>query len=74
MGFFTGKESTCDEGDIGHMDLIPRSGRSPEVRIGNSVQYSCLENSMNRGAWQVSVHGIIKSQMRLSIHTLTVTW
>ena len=42
-----GKESTCNAGDLG---LIPRSGRSPAERNGYSLQDSCLENSMDRGA------------------------
>ena len=52
-----------DEGDPG---LIPGSGRSPGEGSGNPLQYSCLENSMNRGAWQGIVHGIGKSQTLLS--------
>ena len=60
--------SAADTRDIG---LIPESGRSPEIRNGNSLQYSCLENSMNRGAWQAAVHGVAKSQMLLSTHTHT---
>ena len=43
-----GKESACNARDL---DLIPRSGRSPGEGNGNSLQYSCLENSMDRGAW-----------------------
>ena len=43
-----GKESACNVGDLG---LIPGSGRSPGERNGNPLQYSCLENSMDRGAW-----------------------
>ena len=49
---------------------IPGSGRSPGVGNDNPFQYSCLENSMDRGAWQVPVHGVIKSQTWLSTHTL----
>ena len=41
--------------------LIPGSGRSPEVWNGNPLQYSCLENSMDRGSWQATVHGVTKS-------------
>ena len=52
-----GLESACSAGDLG---LIPGSGRSPGKGNGNPLQYSCLENSMNRGAWQVMVHGITK--------------
>ena len=43
-----GKESACNEGDL---DLIPRLGSSPEEGNGYPLQYSCLENSMDRGVW-----------------------
>ena len=49
-----GKESACNTGDLG---LIPVSGRSPRVGNGNPLQYSCLENSMDKGAWQAIVRG-----------------
>ena len=52
-----GKSSACNAGDPG---LIPGSGRSPGEGNGNSLQYSCLENPMDRGAWQAKVHGIIR--------------
>jgi len=58
-----GKESACNAGDMG---LIPRSGRSHGGGNGNPLQYSCLENAMDRGAWQAIVHGVIKSQTQLS--------
>ena len=45
----------------GDSGLIPESGRSPGVENGNPFQYSCLENSMDRGAWQAIVHGVEKS-------------
>ena len=45
---------------------IPGLQRAPGVRNGNPFQYSCLENSMNRGVWQATVHGVAKSQTRLS--------
>ena len=48
------------------MGLIPGLGRSREGGKGNRLQYSCLENSMDRGAWQAIVHGVTKSQTRLS--------
>ena len=51
------------------IDTIPGSGRSPGGGNGNLLQYSCLENPMDRGAWQAIVHGITKSQMQLSMHT-----
>ena len=53
-----GKESACNAGDSG---LIPGSGRSPGEGNGNPLQYSCLENSMDREAGQAAVHGIAKS-------------
>ena len=47
--------------DTGDMGLIPGSGRSPGEGNGNPPQYSCLENPMDRGAWQATVHGVAKS-------------
>ena len=47
------------------MGLIPGSGRSPGEGHGNSLQYSCLENTGDRGAWWATVHGVAKSQPRL---------
>ena len=49
--------------------LIPGLGKSPGVGNGNPLQYSCLENPMDRGAWQATVHGAVKSQTHLSAHT-----
>ena len=53
-----GKESACKEGDLGS---IPGLGRSPGGRHDNAPRYSCLENPMNRGAWQATVHGVAES-------------
>ena len=53
-----GKESACNVGDSG---LIPALGRSPGEENGNPPQYSCLENPMDGGAWQATVHGVAKS-------------
>ena len=58
-----GKESTCNAGDPGS---IPRLGRSPGERNGYPIQYSCLENSMDRRAWQTTVYRIAKSQTPLT--------
>ena len=55
-----GKESAYDAGDLGS---IPGSGRSFGERYGNPLQYSCLENPMDRGAWWATVHGVAKSQI-----------
>ena len=57
-----GKESACKVGDP---DLIPELGISPGEGNGNPLQYSCLENSMDRRAWQATVHGVAKSQTLL---------
>ena len=54
-----GKESACNVGDLGS---IPGLGRSPGEGNGYSHQYSCLENSMDRGAWRATVHGVAKSR------------
>ena len=48
-------------------DSIPGLGRSPGVGNGNLLQYSCQENSMDRGAWQAIVYGVTKSQTQLSM-------
>ena len=58
-----GKESTCNAGDLASM---PELGRSPGGGHGNQLQYSCLENYMDRGAWWAMVHGDAKSQTQLS--------
>ena len=54
--------------DIRDTGSIPGSGKPPGVGNGNPLQYSCLENPMNRGPWQATVHGVAKSQTRLSPH------
>ena len=56
------KNPPANAGDAGS---IPGSGRSPGGGNGNPLQYSCLENSMDRGAWQATVHGVTKSQTQL---------
>jgi len=57
-GGSNGKESTCSAEDPGS---IPGLGRSPGEENGYPLQYSCLENSMDRGVWQAIVHGVTKS-------------
>ena len=49
--WLSGKESACNAGDAGDMGLMPGLGRSPGGENGNPLQYSCLENPMDRGAW-----------------------
>ena len=63
-----GKASAYNAGDLGS---TPGSGRSLGVGNGNPLQYSCLKNPMDRGAWQATVHGVAKSQTRLSNFTFT---
>ena len=62
MGFpggSDGKESACNARDLG---LIPGLGRSPGEGNGDPFQYFCMENSMDRGTWWATVHGVTKSQ------------
>ena len=56
------KNPSVNAGDTNDMGWIPGSERYPGVGSGNSLQYSCLEKSMDRGAWQAAIHGIAKSQ------------
>ena len=64
------KESACNAGDMGS---IPGSGRSPGEGHGNPLQCSCLENPMDRGAWQAKVHGVARSQIRWKQLTVSHT-
>ena len=57
----SGKNLPAIAGDIRDMGSIPGSGRSPGEGNGNLLQYSCLENPMDRGAWQATVHKVAKS-------------
>ena len=59
------KNLPADAGDIADAGSIPGSGRSPGGRHGNSLQYSCLENPMGRGAWRATVHRVEKNWTRL---------
>ena len=61
-----GKASAYNAGDLGS---IPGSGRSPGEGNGNPLQYSCLENPMDGGAWWATVHGVAKGRRRLSDFT-----
>ena len=66
------KNSPANAGNIRNVGLISEPGRSPEEGHGNAFQYSCLGNPMDRGAWQVIVHRVTKSQTqlkRLCTHT-----
>ena len=60
-----GKESACNAGDTGDMGLIPGLGRSIGGGNDNPLQYSCLENPMDRGAWRATVNRVAKSRTQL---------
>ena len=66
-----GKESTCNARDE---DLIPGLGRSPGVGHGNPLQYFCLDNPTDRGAWWATVHGVAKSQTWLKQLSSVQSW
>ena len=68
-GGSTIKNLPANAGDAGFVGLIPGLGRSPGKRNGNPLQYSCLENPMDRGAWRAVVHGVTKSRTQLSTQT-----
>ena len=76
IGFIGGtvtKNLPDNVGDAKDTGMIPWSGRSPGVDNGNSLQYSYLENSMDRGSWQATVHGVTESDMAEHTHTDTHT-
>ena len=60
-----GKDLPANAGDIRDVGSIPELGRSPGGGHDNPLQYSCLENPMDRGVWQATVHRVAKSQTRL---------
>ena len=60
-----GKEPTCQWRDVRDLDSTPGSGRSPGGGNGHPLQYCCLENPMDRGAWWATVHWVSKSQIQL---------
>ena len=63
LWWLSDKESACQAGDAGS---IPGLGRSPGEGNGNLLQYSCLGNAMDRGAWRATVHGVAKDQTQLT--------
>ena len=72
MGFpgnSNGKQSACNVRDLGSR---PGSGRSPAEGHGSPLQYSCLENPMDRGAWQATIHGVIESDMTERLTLLNI--
>ena len=65
LGGASGKEPACQCRGHKSASSVPGSGRSPGGGHGNPLQYSCLENPMDRGAWRATVHGVTQSQTRL---------
>ena len=72
--WFSGNAFTCQCRRQRHVSLTPGSGRSPGIGNDNSLQYSCLENSMDRGVWRAAVHKVAKSQTQLSTHMQLKTY
>ena len=73
-GFLSGavvKNPPANSRNARDMGLIPGLGRSSGIGNGNPLQYSCLENSLDREAWWATVHGVTKNWTQLSIHTYT---
>ena len=66
LGFPGGSDGKASAWNAGDPGSIPGSGRSPGEGNGNPLQYSCLENPTDRGAWWATIHGVAKSQTRLS--------
>ena len=64
--WLSGKESACNAGDLGS---VPGWGKSPGGGHSNPLQYSCLENPMDRGAWRAAVHGVVQSWTQLSTYS-----
>ena len=69
MGFPGGSVVKNPPGNVGDVGSVPELGRSLGGGNGNSLQYSCLQNSMDSGAWQATVHGVAKSWTQLSTHS-----
>ena len=72
MDFPCGSDGKASAYNVGNLGSIPGSGRSPGEGNGNPLQYSCLENPMDGGAWWAKVHGVAKSWTLLNNFTFTV--
>ena len=74
MGFPGGSEVKASASNVGDLGSVPGLGRFPGEGNGNPLQYSCLENRMDGGAWWSIIHGVAKSRTRLSDFTFTFTF
>ena len=72
-GFLGGSDSKVSILNAGDLGSIPGSGRSPGEGHGNPLQYSCLENPMDRGAWWATIHGVAKSRTLDMTEKLTLS-
>ena len=74
MGFPGGSvvKNPTNAEDTGDMDLIPELEGSPRDGSGNPLQYSCLENPMDKGTWWATVHGVTNSQTQLSTYACSI--
>ena len=70
-GFPGGSDGKASAHNVGDLGSIPELGRSFEGGNSNPLQYTCLENPMDRGAWQATVHGVSKSRTRWANFTFT---
>ena len=70
LAFLGGSDGKACARNVGDLGSIPGLGRFPREENGNPLQYSCLENSMDGGAWWATVHGVAKSWIRLSDFSL----
>ena len=68
-----GSQRVANAGDIRDVGSIPGLGRSPGGGKGNPLQYPCLENPMDRGAWQATVHGVAEADTHAQLHVLMTT-
>ena len=68
------KNLPANAGDVRHVGLVPEYRRSPGGGHGKPLQYSCLENPMDKEIWQATVHGVTKSQTVLSTHWTVAAW
>ena len=68
------KNLPANVGDAGDMGLIPGSGKFPREGNGNPLQYSCLENPKDRGAWRATVHGVARVGHDLAIDNFAFIW